>query len=197
MQWLWMLQGIWNIYNLIPPHLSISNLYTSFFLSHLNIFSFFVEQVPSLGTGNVTAPTVTVNRTVYTVNNITKIKRHRQTLLFLPIYTRLLTRPVRCIINRVRVRQQGWSRLPHTDTQPSLKQHVFVLLLHQHVGGLCDGAQRRQPCRNLLLRPLTELLLLLLDLLQPGGGYERMVRHHGINRYFVCFLSILKLNRHY
>lgn len=52
----------------------------------------------------------------------------------------------------------------------SLEEEVLVRLLRQHVGRFCDGAQRRQPGRNLLLRSLPQLLLLLLDLLEPGEG---------------------------
>lgn len=53
---------------------------------------------------------------------------------------------------------------------PSLEQQVFVRLLRQHVGGLCDGTQLSQAGSNLQFCPLPELLLLLLDLLQPGEG---------------------------
>lgn len=52
----------------------------------------------------------------------------------------------------------------------SLEQQVFISLLCQHVGGLCDGTQRCQAGSDLKLCPFPELLLLLLDLLQPGRG---------------------------
>ena len=58
------------------------------------------------------------------------------------------------------------------DYNASLKQEVFIRLLGQHIGGLCDGTQFSQPGGNLQFRPFPELLFLLLDLLQPGrGGY--------------------------
>lgn len=50
----------------------------------------------------------------------------------------------------------------------SLKQEVFIRLLRQHVGGLSDGTQLGQALSDLQLRPFPQLLLLLLDLLQPG-----------------------------
>lgn len=50
----------------------------------------------------------------------------------------------------------------------SLKEEVFVRLLRQHVGRLCDGTELSQASGDLQVRPFPELLLLLLDLLQPG-----------------------------
>lgn len=50
----------------------------------------------------------------------------------------------------------------------SFKQQVLVGLFVQHVRGLRDRAQSSQALGDLLLRPLTELFLLLLDLLKPA-----------------------------
>ena len=55
----------------------------------------------------------------------------------------------------------------------SLEQHVLVHLLRQHVAGLRDGTQLSQARRDLQLGPFPELLLLLLDLFQPGAGGEK------------------------
>ena len=52
----------------------------------------------------------------------------------------------------------------------SLEQQVLIHLLRQHVGRLCDGTQLSQALCDLLFCPFPELLLLLLDLLQPGRG---------------------------
>lgn len=52
----------------------------------------------------------------------------------------------------------------------SLKEHVFISLLHQHVGGLCDGTKLSQAGSDLFFCPFSVLLLLLLDLLQPVRG---------------------------
>lgn len=54
----------------------------------------------------------------------------------------------------------------------SLKQQVFVIFLRQHVRRLRDGTQLGQAGLDLTFCPLSELLLLLLDLLQPGAGHE-------------------------
>lgn len=54
----------------------------------------------------------------------------------------------------------------------SLEQQVLVRLLRQHVGRLGDGTQLGQAGRDLLLCPFPELLLLLLDLFQPGRGHS-------------------------
>lgn len=49
----------------------------------------------------------------------------------------------------------------------SLEQQVLVGLLRQHVGRLRDGPQLSKAFGDFQLRPFPELLLLLLDLLQP------------------------------
>lgn len=51
----------------------------------------------------------------------------------------------------------------------SLKEEVFVRLLCQHVSRLCDGTELSQASGDLQVGLFSELLLLLLDLLQPGN----------------------------
>lgn len=50
----------------------------------------------------------------------------------------------------------------------SFKEEVFIRLLRQHVGGLGDGTELSQTGGDLQLSLFPELLLLFLDLLQPG-----------------------------
>lgn len=57
----------------------------------------------------------------------------------------------------------------------SFEQQVFVRLLRQHVGRLGDGTQSGQASGDLQLRPLPELLLLLLNLLQPGRAENQLI----------------------
>lgn len=52
----------------------------------------------------------------------------------------------------------------------SLKQQVLVRLLGQHVGRLGDRTESGQAGGDLELRLLPQLLLLLLNFLQPGGA---------------------------
>lgn len=76
-------------------------------------------------------------------------------------HSRVMTRPERRRINRAM-----------RATVLSLKQQVLVRLLCQNVGRLGDGTQLSQAGGDLQLRPLPGLLLLLLDLLQPGKRGE-------------------------
>lgn len=71
------------------------------------------------------------------------------------------TWPERHRINRVMMGEVGVC---------SLEQQVLIRLLRQHVGRLCDGTQLSQAGGDLLFCPFPELLLLLLDLLQPVRG---------------------------
>lgn len=57
----------------------------------------------------------------------------------------------------------------------SFEQHVFVRLLRQNVGRLCDGTQSGQASSDLQLGPFPELLLLLLNLLQPGRAENLLI----------------------
>lgn len=66
----------------------------------------------------------------------------------------------------------------------SLKEEVLVRLLCQHVGRLCDGTELSQASGNLQVGLFPELLLLLLDLLQPG----RVVIHQCYN--FMVYIVI-------
>lgn len=58
----------------------------------------------------------------------------------------------------------------------SFKEEVFIRLLRQHVGGLCDGTEQSQTGGDLQLGLFPELLLLFLDLLQPGSEYQHDVK---------------------
>lgn len=62
------------------------------------------------------------------------------------------------------------------EVDASFKEEVFIRLLRQHVGRLCDGAQLSQTGGNLQLGLFPELLLLFLDLLQPGSEYQHDVK---------------------
>lgn len=73
----------------------------------------------------------------------------------------------------------------------SFKKKVFISLLRQHVDRFRNGTQRSQASSNLQLCLFPELLLLLLDLLQPC----RKVNIFSIRRiFFVIFLVCCSCN---
>lgn len=62
----------------------------------------------------------------------------------------------------------------------SLEEEVFIRLLCQHVGRLCDGTKLSQASSDLQVGLFPELLLLLLDLLQPGRVAVRQFQNFRI-----------------